>query len=381
VPRKKGEGEGTLQKRGKVWWARWVQYDADGKRHRPEKIIGTVAELPTKRDARERLNAIIRETAGKTEPIRREPTFGEVWTRYATTKTPKWSRANQKTVNSIFRRAVLPTLGDRLISQLTFEPLQNALNQMAEMTVGKTGMKRGYSRSAMVKALRYIRAVFTFAIEEDLITKNPTRKLQIPAASKPCERFYTLDEVRRLLSATEGRERIILQLMIMCGLRPAEVFALRDNDIEPGKLRIDEAVKDAERGTKRIGDTKTVDANAFVALTPALERDLRAWAATQSNGLLFPTDQGTAWRIGNYLKRVLKPLAASVEPPILDMTHQALRRTFATHFQHHGSIKDTQSQLRHADPETTLRYYQKEIPDSVRDALESFESEIYGVVQ
>jgi hypothetical protein len=41
------------------------------------------------------------------------------------------------------------------------------------------------------------------------------------------------------------------------------------------------------------------------------------------------------------------------------MTHQALRRTFATHFQHHGSVKDTQSQLRHADPETTLRYYQK----------------------
>ena len=155
---------------------------------------------------------------------------------------------------------------------------------------------------------------------------------------------------------------MILIVIAASGLRPAEVFALRDDDIHPGTLRIDEAVKDAERGPKRIGDTKTTEANAYVVLTSQLEQELRVWAGTRPQGLLFPTDRGTPWRIGNYLKRVLKPLATSLEPPITDMTHQALRRTFATHFQKYASVKDTQCQLRHADPETTLRYYQRLCP-------------------
>jgi hypothetical protein len=35
--------------------------------------------------------------------------------------------------------------------------------------------------------------------------------------------------------------------------------------------------------------------------------------------------------VDNYLKRVLKPIAKKAEIP--DMTFQAMRRTFATHFQ------------------------------------------------
>ena len=104
---------------------------------------------------------------------------------------------------------------------------------------------------------------------------------------------------------------MILIVIADSGLRPAEVFALRDDDIHPGTLRIDEAVKDAERGPKRIGDTKTTEANAYVVLTSQLEQELRAWAGTRPKVPRFPTDRGTPWWIGNYLKRVLKPLATS----------------------------------------------------------------------
>jgi integrase len=51
------------------------------------------------------------------------------------------------------------------------------------------------------------------------------------------------------------------------------------------------------------------------------------------NDLLFPTETGTPYRISNYLKRVLKPIAATAGIP--DMTYRALRRTFATEFQRH----------------------------------------------
>lgn len=68
---------------------------------------------------------------------------------------------------------------------------------------------------------------------------------------------------------------------------------------------------------------------------------------------------------------MLKPLGASLDPKITGITHQAMRRTCATHFQKHGGVKDAQTQLRHARPETTLTFYQKEMPESVKAAVES----------
>ena len=84
------------------------------------------------------------------------------------------------------------------------------------------------------------------------------------------------------------------------------------------------------------------------------------------NDLLFPTETGTPYRIGNYLKRVLKPIAATAG--ISDMPYRALRRTFATEFQRHGSPKDAQAQLRHSRLEMT-GWYMRDIPESVRSAV------------
>ena len=53
-----------------------------------------------------------------------------------------------------------------------------------------------------------------------------------------------------------------------------------------------------------------------------------------------------------------------------------LRRTWATHFGQKANTKDTQAQMRHADPQTTLKYYQQRIPESVKSAAVALEAEI-----
>jgi integrase len=135
-----------------------------------------------------------------------------------------------------------------------------------------------------------------------------------------------------------------------------------------------QAVKERERQAtgRRVGSTKTDESDGIVSLSSDLETELRAWAETRPSGaLLFPTERGTTWRIGNYLKRVLKPLAASAG--IEDLTHQCLRRTCATHFG--GTVKEAQSQMRHTDPAITLRHYKKTIPESQRAAVEALDAE------
>jgi integrase len=69
----------------------------------------------------------------------------------------------------------------------------------------------------------------------------------------------------------------------------------------------------------------------------------------------------------------LKPLAKRAG--IGDMTYQALRRTFATHFQRYGSPKDAQTQMRHSKLEMT-GWYMKEIPASVRAAVEKMDADL-----
>jgi integrase len=285
---------------------------------------------------------------------------------------------------------VLALIGARKLRELTRDPLQDLLNTMAS---------RGDSSSKVKQVRTYLVAVLEYARDERLIESNPARKLELPTKllRQPCERFYSLEEVRRLLSKAHRREHLVLRIFINCGLRPGELFALREDDLEPGQLRIDEAVKEKERGEKRIGDTKTPGSRAYVSISQGLQQELEIWiqarrqqrpyhatAESSSSDLLFPNEVGRPFRLGNYLKRCLKPLAKRAG--IADMTYQALRRTCATHFQKHGKPRDIQAQLRHTKLEMTGRYI-KEIPEAVRAAVESMDRELchgteeFGAVQ
>jgi hypothetical protein len=58
---------------------------------------------------------------------------------------------------------------------------------------------------------------------------------------------------------------------------------------------------------------------------------------------------------------------------------QVLRRTCATLFGAKAKDpRDTQAQLRHADPTVTLRHYQKSIPANVKAAALALEEELIG---
>jgi integrase len=198
---------------------------------------------------------------------------------------------------------------------------------------------------------------------------------------KSCERFLTLDEFRVLLSHASPREHLVLRILAVCGLRPAEVLVLRMEDFEGTQLRIDVALKDRQKGDARIGETKTDESDNFVPVPPDLEGELRQWIAMHPNrddsrAFLFQSSTGTAFSVGNYLKRYLKPLAERAGVP--GVTHQAFRRTSSTHMQSHATVKDMQRHLRHTDPQTTLKHYAKVIPASLRSAVAALDAQITG---
>jgi integrase len=380
------------------------QADGKEKRLRRSRILGSCASM-TKYQAMDELRKIILMERGLISVVVQpvvstglpvDPTFAEIWQRYRALKASSWSNATRKAVVSVFetappkegqrakprRASVLDLIGTRPVSGLTPDPIQQMLNNMAEA---------GYSYSAVKKARTYIAAALEYAVGERIIPVNPAARVELPGAKlrKPTKRSYTLVEMRRLLSTARSvslREHLIVRIFYVCGLRPGELFALRVGDVEPELLRIDEALKETEKGADRVGETKTSSSNAYVSISDDLYKEITLWLSIRNmgdpyhrsrtlapNDLLFPTEVGTPYRIGNYLKRILKPIAANAG--ITDMTYRALRRTFATEFQRHGSPKDAQAQLRHSKLEMT-GWYMREIPESVRTAVAEMDSEI-----
>ncbi len=273
----------------------------------------------------------------------------------------------------LFAKHVLPIVGNQPPREVTLTSLQLLLNKMADC---------GYRKSAVGQVRTYLKSCFEYAADEDVIQKSPARKLAMPnIQKKSCERFLSLDEFRALLSHASPREHLVLRILGVCGLRPAEVLVLRIEDFEGSQLRIDEALKERQKGDARIGDTKTDESDNFVPVPPDLEREIKAWIAghpdrNDARAFLFPSSSGTAFSVGNYLKRYLKPLAETAG--VRDVTHQAFRRTSSTHMQNHATVKDMQRHLRHTDPQTTLKHYAKVIPTSLRAAVAALDAQITG---
>jgi integrase len=359
---------------GKVWvgfFHVWVtSKDGERLRRKKEKVLGPAA-IP-KHEALKKLAAYVQtfthEKPAETTVIR---TYADLWRTFSGLKSGQWSQPFRETIRSVFATHVLPVIGKQWLEEISLSTLQLLVNQMAE---------DGYSKSSVRKVRLYLKASFDYAADEDLVAKNPARKLAMPKIRKTvCRRYLSMEEIGALLSQAETREHLVLHILAACGLRPAEILVLRIEDFAGNQLRIDEALKDREKGNARIGETKTEASNSSVPVPPNLAREIAQWIARHPERMnprafLFPSRKKTPYSVGNYLKRFLKPLAHKVG--IEDLTHQALRRTSSTHLQKYASVKDLQAHLRHTNPQTTLTYYTQVIPDSLCEAVATLDEHL-----
>jgi integrase len=220
--------------------------------------------------------------------------------------------------------------------------------------------------------------------------RNPGYRLKAKSRKQVSERYLSLDECRRLLSVVSGADHLIIRILIQLGLRSEELFALRRDDVLGELLRIDEALVE---GSPAPVKTDASDANVYVP--PDLQAEMQGWLewrALDPCAWLFPAAMGGPWSAQNYLNRVLKPAAVRAGVGVFTrksgkgdpvqsskVNFQVLRRTCATLFGAKAKDpRDTQAQLRHADPTVTLRHYQKSVPASVRTAAVALEEELMG---
>jgi len=132
--------------------------------------------------------------------------------------------------------------------------------------IGK--LKNGYSWEMTHHLRSLLSKVIGTAVDWNFLSDNRVRGTKMPERSlKRPHRFLSLDEVRRLLAASEEPVRTIVLVAVMTGLRIGEILALRWGRINLGAgiLRVEET---CYKGT--FGTPKTRASRREVPLTPAV---------------------------------------------------------------------------------------------------------------
>jgi integrase len=181
----------------------------------------------------------------------------------------------------------------------------------------------------MTDHLRWdLKQIFDMAIAEDLIRRNPAALLFTPAEAKRGPRLVmTIEEVKKCFAVLDPRERLIVQLGIVAGMRPGEIFGLTWARVGPDYADI------RQRVYKGLIDTpKTLQSVRLAALPQDLLFALEQWKGLclerRPEAWVFPSERGTPLSRDNVLNRHIKPKLSSVG--LAWGNFQVMRRTHST---------------------------------------------------
>lgn len=288
---------GTLQIVGKTrkswkghYWVYETQPEGTEIRRHKAVVLGFKSEM-SKQDAKDALRQIIIRQADLKKP---EPTqlmtFGQFWReRFLPMYEQSWKLSSRDTQIDNIERYCVKLIDHRPLNEIQKFKLQMILNRLAQQ----------FSESVVNKFMIWSRAILEEAVDQDFIAKNPARKLAKPETKPVNKRFLTLQEIPILLSRMPFREKLILRITLVLGLRPGELFALRWDDVMGYALRLDEETIDGRLFTK----LKTEGSKGFVAFPASLRVGLAEWRAvfkqTSDRQFIFHNANGGVFRLDN----------------------------------------------------------------------------------
>lgn len=255
---------------------------------------------------------------------------------------------------------------------LTFGRLRIADITPSMMLIVQKSLSEKYSASTVNDSLHHISLVFSTAIKEEIIDKNPCRILeQVKKTERPASetihRALTHEEARKFFNAAgENFYQNAFMFMMQTGLRIGELSVLNDLSIDEKNmmLHVRNTQTRGEYGTYEIGTTaKTKKGIRDIPLTAeALEtirkqRELkRIVFGNTVIPFLFPSSRGNLLEetvMNNNIAIICK--TAGIDK----FTCHALRATFATRFieQRPEDYKALSEILGHADISISLNLY------------------------
>jgi len=264
----------------------------------------------------------------------------------------------------VFNARAIPVFGRARLSAITKPELQRWV---------KTLLEDGLSSSTVRNTINGARVVFRQAVDDGVMTENPTIGLKLPAVRRSERKFVTADTARMMLDVLPIRDRAIWACAFYAGLRRGELWGLRYGDVDrtEGIIR----VRNSEDPMEGRIDPKSVAGLRPVPISNALASILdeyddylcdRLGRPLREDDRYFPGDRSERFSDRGLSNRSA-PLweAAGLEPIGL---HSA-RHTFASYLIAAGvNPKAIQTYMGHSSIQVTYDIYGHLFPGNEAEA-------------
>jgi integrase len=361
------EGSVTWNKKRKAWIARLDWQDADGKKHcRKRQVEGKSAG-----------NTLVKkwirdlEEQGEEYLDAERITFKELADKYEAVKLVPAEYREGKKVSGLrdwererWRLKILVKhFGKRRIRAITYADIEEYRN--LRLATKTTLTKKERSIGDVHRTLARLRAVFTYAVQKEWLTRNPFSKgegLISMAQEVPRVRVLSTDEQRKILQACQTKQRRHIYPIVLTaldsGCRRGELLKLawRDVDLEKGAITV--IATNAKTNRQRVIDLEPIT----MAELRKMAKDSGGFPDDLVFGVKASFDFG--WRV------------AMEEAKITGARFHDLRATAITTWLLRGmSVPFAMNRSGHADPKIFMRYVRmcEEIREKQREHLREWD--------
>jgi integrase len=241
---------------------------------------------------------------------------GENW--IATAEAEELEPTTIQQYRQHLRLHIEPFLGKTKLSRLNVPVIRQFADELRA---------NGRSRTMVKYVIRSLGSLLADAQDRGLIIRNPVHErrkerrkrkgMQDRRGSKLKigSDIPTVEEIKRILRAANGKDRIFLMVAVLTGLRASELRGLAWKNIDFKKAEL--TVSQRADRYRKIGEPKTEAAERIIPLPPAVVSALREWKLACPHGplgLVFPNGAGRVEFHVNLINRLFWPaqIAAGV---------------------------------------------------------------------
>ncbi len=372
-----------------AWWTMRVWRDefVGGKHVRKQQRVRLAAATVPEREVRKMATEYLRPLNQGLESLGSATNFEHyIETIYKPVVKPLMATTSFDRTRGVLDNYLIPAFGTCSLRELTPLTLQTYFSKLTTSTASQvlSHESRDKIRDVLSSALR-------FAVQHDLLVRNPAEALRIPPDKRGKKRnkpYLTPQQFDQLVELIAEPYASMVYVAIYTGLRVSELAGLRWNDIGPNSITVDERYCRGDWGApKSEASNATIGVNQCVIeriyrlkhLTVEVcgggpkAKAVRKYRCVKSDGpndLVFQSiKDGKPIRDNNILCRFIKPTAKRLG---LDFVNwRSLRTSHATWLKMAGAdVKDAQAQMRHSRSSTTLDIYQQFVPESQQRAVD-----------
>jgi integrase len=280
-------------RKAKVWYGVFREdvRNPDGQIERRQRNIrlGTLDELPTKSAARKGLSELL-----KNAPPKMEMSFQELAKRWENAEGSTMKATTLHHYKNALRAYVLPKFGERKVTEINREDIQNFLAEKA----------RKYSESTLRSMRVVLGLTLGWANNCGWIEKNPCTRIKLPKRTggrRVTRTVLTAGQMNAIAEKLKEPYATLILFLAATGLRIGEAVAIKWTDFRNNLLHVTRRIYDGD-----VDAVKSKRSERRLPINPLLMERMEKLGKGE---WVFRSRAGTPLNPGNALKRHVRPAA------------------------------------------------------------------------